>query len=196
VDVFFAPYAFLHNQADDIWACDFIQVSDVWFRSLFAFVIVELGSRRVVHVGVTRHPTDGWVAQQLREATPFGQGPKHLIRDNDNKYGQHFAAVAAGVGIKVVKTPIRAPRANAVCERFIGSVRRECLDHLLIRDERHLFRMLKVYTEYFNTCRPHQGLGQRIPQLSPDSSPSLVSGSVLARPILGGLHHHYYRAAA
>ena len=111
-------------------------------------------------------------------------------------YGQHFAAVAAGVGIEVIKTPIRAPRANAVCERFIGSVRRECLDHLLIRGERHLFRMLKAYTEYFNTCRPHQGLDQRIPQLAPESSPPLLSGPVLARPILAGLHHHYYRAAA
>jgi putative transposase len=187
---------FLHNHANDIWACDFIQVSDVWFRALFAFVIVELGSRRVVHVGVTRYPTDAWVAQQLREATPFGQAPKHLIRDNDTKYGQHFAAVAAGAGIEVIKTPIRAPRANAICERFIGAVRRECLDHLLIRGERHLFRILKAYTEYFNTCRPHQGLDQRIPQLAPETSPILLSRRVLARPILGGLHHHYYRAAA
>ena len=87
----------MHSQAEAIWACDFIQVTDVYFRSLFAFVIVELGSRRVVHFGVTRHPTDEWVAQQLREATPLGQGSKHLIRDNDSKYGVHFANVATPI---------------------------------------------------------------------------------------------------
>jgi len=159
-------------------------------------VIVELGSRRVVHVGVTRNPTDAWVAQQLREATPFGQGPKHLIRDNDQKYGQHFAAVATGAQIEVIKTPFRAPRANAVCERFIGSVRRECLNHLLIRDERHLFRMLKAYIQYFNSCRPHQGIGQRLPQSPPGEATLRQTGPIVTRPILGGLHHHYYRAAA
>jgi hypothetical protein len=105
---------FLHTQAEAIWACDFIQVTDLFFRSLFAFVIVELGSRRVVHVGVTRHPTDAWVAQQLREAPPFGQSPKHLIRDNDDKYGVHFAHVAAGANIDVITTPFHAPRANAI----------------------------------------------------------------------------------
>jgi transposase InsO family protein len=187
---------FLHNHAEDIWACDFIQVADVWFRSLFAFVIVELGSRRVVHIGVTRHPTDEWVAQQLREATPFDEGPKHLIRDNDPKYGPHFAAVAAGAQIEVIKTPFRAPRANAICERFIGSVRRECLNHLLIRDERHLFRLLKAYIHYFNSCRPHQGIGQRLPQPQPEEASMPQNGPLVARPILGGLHHHYYRAAA
>jgi putative transposase len=186
---------FLHNHAEDIWACDFIQVADVWFRSLFAFVIVELGSRLVIHFGVTRHPTDEWVAQQLREATPFGQGPKYLIRDNDQKYGQQFAAVAAGAQIEVIKTSLCAPRANTICERFIGSVRRECLNHLLVRDERHLFRILKPYIEYFNTCRPHQSLGQRLPQ-PPEAPTSLNTGLILARPILGGLHHHYYRAVA
>ena len=134
---------FLHNQADGIWACDFIQVTDVFFRSLFAFVIVELSSRRVVHWGVTRHPTDGWVAQQLRQATPFGQGPKHLIRDNDDKYGVHFANVAAGANIAVITTPYRAPRANAICERFIGSVRRECLDRMVIWGEGHLRQKLQ-----------------------------------------------------
>jgi transposase InsO family protein len=138
---------FLHNQAEGIWACDFIQVTDVLFRSLFAFVIVELGSRRVVHLGVTRQPTDAWVAQQLREATPFGQGPKHLIRDNDDKYEVRFAKVAAGTNIDVITTPFHAPRANAICERFIGSVRRECLGWLLIWGENHLHRVLRAYGE-------------------------------------------------
>jgi putative transposase len=105
---------FLHNLADQIWACDFIHVTDLLFRPLFAFVMIELGSRRVVHVGVTAHPTDAWVAQQVREATPFSQGPRYLLRDNDRKYGQHVWAVTQGAGIEVLKTPLGAPRANAI----------------------------------------------------------------------------------
>ena len=118
-----------------------LQVTDLFFRSFFAFFIIELKSRKVIHVGVTRSPTDPWVAQQLREATPYGQTPKYLIRDNDRKFGQHFARVAATSGIKVLRTPYRTPRANAVCERFLGSVRRECLDHFLILHEKQLSRL-------------------------------------------------------
>ncbi len=134
---------FVRNHAGAIWACDFLPVVDLGFRTLFAFFLVELGSRRVVHVGVTRHPTDAWVAQQLREATPFGTAPRFLIRDNDRKYGSAFARVAAGSGITVLRTPIRAPRANAACERFLGSVRRECLDHVLVLGEGQLRRVLR-----------------------------------------------------
>jgi len=187
---------FMHSQAEAIWACDFIQVRDVLFRSLFAFVIVELDSRRVVHVGVTAHPSDEWVAQQLREATPFGEGPKHLIRDNDSKYGVHFANVAAGANIDVIATPYHTPKANAICERFIGSVRRECLDWLFIWNERHLHRVLRDYVEYFNTLRPHQGLNQRIPsKSSPIIEKPPVVGRVISRPVLNGLHHAYSWAA-
>ncbi|MDP9311672.1 MAG: integrase, partial [Chloroflexota bacterium] len=126
---------FLRNHASDIWACDFLQRHDLCFRPLFAFIITELGSRRIMHVGVTRASTDLWAAQQLREATPFGEAARYLIRDNDAKYGHQFAAVAAGTGIEVLRTPLKAPRANAICERLLGSVRRECLDHLLILGE-------------------------------------------------------------
>jgi putative transposase len=127
---------FLHNQTGQIWACDFLPVTDLFFRSLFAFFIIDLHSRRVIHVSVTRSPTDAWTAQQLREATPYGQGPKYLLRDRDSKFGPSFARVAATGGIKILKTPYHAPRANAICERFLGSVRRECLDHLLILQEK------------------------------------------------------------
>ncbi len=182
---------FMHTQAKTIWACDFVQVMDVLFRSLFAFVIVELGSRRVVHFGVTRHPTDDWEAQQLREATPFGQGPKHLIRDNDSKYGVHFANVATEANIDVITTPYRTPGANAICERFIGSVRRECLDWQFIWNELHLHRVLRAYVEYFNTMRPHQGLNQRLPIMSSPILEPPVNDPVISRPILNGLHHSY-----
>ncbi len=186
---------FVHNHADAIWACDFIQVTDLFFRSLFVFVLIELGSRRVVHVGVNRQPSDAWVAQQLREATPFGQGPQYLICDNDDKYGHRFDMIAQGANIKVMTTPLEAPRANAYCERFIGSVRRECLDHLLLFGEGHLRRIMQAYVTYFNTLRPHQGLDQQIPIPSPLICAPSTGRRVISRPILGGLHHAYAWAA-
>jgi hypothetical protein len=103
---------FLRNHAAEVWACDFLQVTDLFFRPLFAFFIIELKSRKVIHVNVTRVPTDPWVAQQLREATPYGQAPKYLIRDNDRKFGQRFARVAATSGIKVLRTPYRTRAAR------------------------------------------------------------------------------------
>ena len=184
---------FLCNHADDIWACDFLHVTDIFFRPLFAFFITELGSRRIVHVGVTRSPTDDWAAQQLREATPYGLSPKYLIRDNDAKYGLHFSAVAVGSGLEVLRTPIMAPRANAICERLLGSVRRECLDHIMIVSEAHLRRVLKEYVAYFNQSRPHQGIDQRVPD--PENTPVGTSEMIVSFPVLGGLHHEYRRAA-
>jgi len=187
---------FLHNHAAEVWACDFLQVPDLFFRPHFAFFIVELKSRKVIHVNVTRSPTDPWVGQQLREATPYGQTPTYLIRDNDRKFGPSFAQVATTSGIKVLRTPYRTPQANAVCERFLGSVRRECLNHFFIFQEKQLHRLLNAYILYFNQARPHQGLGQRIPD-PPAFSLPLPSepNKVRAIPVLGGLHHDYQRAA-
>jgi len=186
---------FLHSHAAEIWACDFLPVIDLGFRALFAFFIVDLGSRRVVHVGVTRHPTDVWVAQQLREATPFGMVPRFLIRDNDAKFGAQFARVAAGSRIEVLRTPVRAPRANAICERFLGSVRRECLDHLLILHERQLLRVLRAYCAYFNAARPHQGIAQSIPVAGKAARTVPSTAPIMSIPVLGGVHHDYQRAA-
>ncbi|CAA9546964.1 MAG: Mobile element protein [uncultured Thermomicrobiales bacterium] len=185
---------FLRAHAAGIWACDFLPVTDLLFRPLFAFFIIELATRRVVHVSATRHPTDAWVAQQLREATPFEQRPRYLIRDNDSKFGATFARVAETSGIAILHTPYRAPRANAVCERFLGSVRRECLDHLQVLGERHLSRVLREYVVYFNRARPHQGLAQATPESSSDATGNR-EGPVRALPVLGGLHHDYRRAA-
>jgi putative transposase len=187
---------FLRNHAGAIWACDSLQVADLLFRPLFTFFIVEHGSRRVVHVGVTRRPTDEWVAQQLREATPYDRRPRYLLRDNDSKYGQAFTRVAKASGIMVLRTAYRAPKENAACERFLGSVRRECLDRILVLSEAHLRRILQDYVRYFDTERPHQGLGQRIPDRAAGSSPQpRAGGRVRAVPVLGGLHHAYVRAA-
>jgi transposase InsO family protein len=185
---------FLRNHAPDIWACDFLPVTDLGFRSLYAFFVIALDTRRVVHVGVTRHPTDAWAAQQLREATPFDQRPRYLIRDNDRKFGAAFARVAETSDIAVLRTPHGAPQANAVCERFLGSVRRECLDHLLVLGERHLARVLREYAAYFNQERPHQGLGQATPA-PPPGALQKGAGTVRGFPVLGGLHHAYRRAA-
>jgi putative transposase len=182
---------FVCNHAADIWACDFVQTYDVFFRAIFVFVIIELESRKVVHVNVTCSPSDAWVAQQLREATPFGESPKYLIRDNDRKYGEHFANVAAE--IEILRTPVHAPRANAFCERFIGSLHRECLDHILILSEKQLRRLVNDYVQYFNEDRPHQGIDQRVPA---GLEPSPGEGEIVVRPVLGGLHHAYRRKVA
>jgi putative transposase len=187
---------FLRTHASQIWACDFLQVTDLFFRPLFAFFLIELKTRKVIYVGVTRSPTDVWVAQQLREATPYGQAPKYLICDHDSKFGSSFRRVATTSGIKLLKTPVHAPRANAICERFLRSVRQECLDHLLILQEKQLQRVLNTYVGYFNQARPHQGIGQHIPEQR-RSVPSArdASNKVIALPVLGGLHHDYRWAA-
>ena len=112
---------FLRNHAQEVRACDFLQTYDLFFRTVFVWVVIKLGSRRLVHYGVPRNPSYAWVAQQLREATPFGNGPRYLIRDNDNKYGDLFAGIAVGSRIEVLRTPYGAPQANAVCERFLDS---------------------------------------------------------------------------
>jgi putative transposase len=183
---------FLRNHAADIWACDFLQVTDLIFRPLFAFFVIELKTRRVIHVGVTRSPTDPWVAQQLREATPYGQVPKYLICDNDHKFGSSFARVASTSAIEMPRTPYHAPRTNAMCERFLRSVRQECLDHVLILREKQLQRVLNQYVVYFNQARPHQGIQQQLPEPSRSALSSHHAGDkVITVPILGGLHHDY-----
>jgi putative transposase len=133
------------------------------------------------------------VTQQLREATAWGEGPRFLIRDNDDKFRTRFDDVAEGTGIKILRTPVRAPNANAFCERFLRSVRAECVDHVLIRSEDHLGFVLRRYCAYFNDARPHQGIGQKIPSGPPE--PPAGGGTIKETPILGGLHHDYRRAA-
>jgi putative transposase len=184
---------FLRDHMHQIWACDFLQTYDIWFRPLFAFFIVELGSRKIVTVAVTSNPSSAWVAQQLRNATAFGVGPRFIVRDREDKYGGGFDRVARGADTRVLRTPVRAPKANAYCERFLGSVRRECVDHVMPFGERHLLETLLEYARHFNATRTHQGIGQLIP--AGFSTAAVGSGSVIARPVLNGLHHDYRRAA-
>jgi len=184
---------FIHNHASEIWACDFLQTYDLLFRALLVFVIIELGSRRVIHFAVTRHPTDQWVAQQIREATPYGLHPRFLIRDRDSKYGKIFNGIVNDSGIDTLLTPYKAPQANGICERFWGSLRRECLDFYILLGERHFRRVVGEYVDYYNCVRPHQGIEQKIPcQL--DQAP-VGEGKIVAFPVLGGLHHDYRRVA-
>jgi transposase InsO family protein len=184
---------FLANHT--VWAGDFLQVHDIWFRSLFAFFVIDIKSREVIHVGVTRAPTEQRTAQQLRNITPFGEGPDVIIRDNDNKFGTEFDRVAKGAGMKVVRTAVRAPLINTRCERLLGSVRRRCLDRVIILGQRHLSNVLNEYCfRYFNKSRPHQGNRQRIP--SPLAAKKFTAyDAVRSIPILAGVHHDYQVAA-
>ena len=138
-----------------------------------------------MHVGVTRAPNARWTAQQLRQVTPFGEGPEFIIRDNDDKFGAAFDRVARGAGIRVLKTAIEAPLMNSTCERFIGSVRRECLDHVIILGEAHLRAVLDEWVTHFNRGRPHQGIVQRVPV------PSDGDGGAGAGKVVGGLRDRW-----
>jgi putative transposase len=183
---------FLANHGHGIWACDFVQTYDLFFRRVFLFFIVHLRSRRIVHIAATRNPSHGWTTQQIRNATMDGDAPQFLIRDRDDKYGPTFDRAAEGVGIRVIKTAVRAPNMNAIAERFVGSLRREVLDHVLVLDEDHLARAAREYTTFFNRARPHQGIGQRLPDGTPTPS---GDARIIAHPVLGGLHHDYRKAA-
>ena len=187
---------FLKNHIRTLWAWDFNAVFDLLFRPLYVFVIMELHTHRIVHAAVTRSPIDEWVAQQLREATPWGERPKYLIRDRDGKYGKRFAAVASG--IEILKTPVRAPRVNSYCERLIDSLRWECLDHMHILNRRQLYRIVQEYIDYYNYSRPHQGIGQQIPEYLAENNPLQTSQpgrKITSTPVLSWLHHSYVRAA-
>jgi transposase InsO family protein len=189
---------FLRNQAYAIWCCDLLEVRDLFFRCHYVFIVMHLETRRMLCAISTRQPTAQWLAQQLRHLTPFGAAPKFVIRDNDQKFGEAFDAVASGAGARVIRTPLMSPKANAHVERMIGSVRRECLDHVLVHNELHLQRVLDEYRRYFNEARPHQGIGHRRPGafVRPARAATPVRpATIVVRPVLDGLHHDY-RAAA
>ncbi len=187
---------FLRSHAAEIRACDFLPVTDLPFRPVYAFFVIAPGSRRVVHVGVTRHPTDAWAAQQRRGATPFGQLPRYLIRDNDGKYGRAFARVAAASGITEPRTAV----SGTATERHLRAVPWQRAARVPRPrpglGEAQLRRVLREYVRHFNLDRPHQGLAQRVPTVSGKGpARAMTGGSVQVTPIPGGLHHAYARAA-
>lgn len=188
--------SFLQRHAAAIWACDFFCVQTLWFKTLYAFFVVAHGNREVVHVAVTEHPTPVWVAQHIVECCGWDRDPpRFLIRDRDSRYGELFDRRLQSLGITQVRTPFRAPQANSIAERWVRSVRRECLDYTFILSERHLRRLLNEYVIYFNQWRPHRSIGQRAPCASIPKAPGRQGGTVVAVPVLGGLHHVYQFAA-
>src|SRR6266571_2128343 len=158
---------FLSNHAHHLWAADLLTVQTLTFKTLYVLVFIAHGRRKLVHVNVTANPTAAWVWRQLIEATPWGSKPRHLLRDRDAVYGRDFRRRARRIGIDAIATPVRSPRANAVVERVIGTLRRECLDHMIIRDEDHLLSVLREFVTYYNHDRPHRTLGLQTPELSP-----------------------------
>jgi transposase InsO family protein len=183
--------AFLANHRPRIWAADLLTVQTLSFRTLHVLLFVAHGRRELVHVAVTAHPTAAWVWRQLINATPWSHTPAYIVRDRDAVYGADFAGKAAGLGIRTLLTPVRAPRANVIAERLVGTLRRECLDHAIVVNERHLEALRSDFARYHNVDRPHRTLALETPQAAARSH----AGPVRARPVLGGLHHAYERAA-
>ena len=188
---------FLHAQATSIVACDFFTVESMFLRRYYALFFIAHGSRRVWLAGCTANPTGVWVTQQARNlGLEFSdRGVRFLIRDRDSKYSGPFDEVFRSEGIRIVKTPVRAPKANAIAERFVRTVRAECLDWLLILNRRHLESVLRVYVDHYNRERPHRALELRPPDLDERRERS-PEGEIRRRDRLGGLIHEYYRAAA
>jgi transposase InsO family protein len=193
--------SFLRQQATGILACDFFTVDTVLLRRVYVLFVIELDSRRVHLAGVTAHPTGWWVVQQARnlvavldeQATAF----RFLIRDRDAKFTRAFDDVWRSTGAEIILTPVRAPNANAYAERWVGTVRRECLDQLLIVGRQQLVRVLRTYVEHYNRHRPHRSLGHMAPVPSVPAEPRSgpILGGLRRRDLLGGLIHEYEPAA-
>ena len=189
---------FVRNHAKAILACDFFVTVTANFRLLYVFLIMDVGTRRIVNCNVTAHPTASWTLQQFREAISGEQSQRFLIHDRDKIYSSDLDKALEAMGLTILKTPFQAPQANAFCERLIGTVRRECLDFLIPLNEKHLRGVLREWVAHYNQGRPHASLGPGIP--APQYKVLRVKATghclpaghqVVARPILGGLHHEY-----
>jgi transposase InsO family protein len=180
---------FLRNHADAIAAIDLCVVPTLTFECLFLFLVVGHGRRQLLWFAVTRYPTAEWLAQQIVEAFPWDTAPTYLVRDNDGAYGQAFTRRVRAMGIRDRSISPRSPWQNPYAERLIGTVRRDCLDHVLIFGERHLRRVLTQYSRYYNETRTHLGLGKDAPLRRAVQR----SGTIVTTPILSGLHHRKAR---
>lgn len=185
---------FLTNHVQQLVATDFLVVPTVNFRLLFVFIVLAHDRRRAIHFNVTAHPTAEWTARQIAEAFPWDSAPRYLLHDRDSIYGQTFRQRVGEMGICEVLTAPRSPWQNPYAERFIGSVRRECLDHVIIFNESSLRRILKAYFEYYERSRTHLALEKDAPESRAVQPPAM--GKVIQLPQVGGLHHLYERRAA
>ena len=184
--------AFLQNHREAIAAMDFFTVPTITFGVLYCFFIISHDRRRILHVNVTKHPTSGWIIQQLREAFPFEASCKYLIFDRDQKFGFEVIAAVKATRIIPKRTSFRSPWQNGIAERWVGSCRRDLLDHMVALNERHLKRLLLEYVRYHHEDRTHLGLEKETPDRR---IRSVASGRILSQERLGGLHHRYDRAA-
>jgi transposase InsO family protein len=189
---------FVRNHARAIVACDFFVSVTAGFRVLYVFVAMEVGSRRILHTNVTAHPTAEWSIQQFREFLAFDHPYRFVIHDRDSIFSPGVDQSLEGFGLCVLRTPVRAPKANAFCERLIGTIRRECLDYFIPLGERHLQAIVAEFAVHYNRGRPHSSLGPGIPEPSQAEVPASVHRhqlpagcSVRSTPVLGGLHHEY-----
>jgi len=180
---------FLHNHADGIAAMDLFVVPTISFRLLYGLLILRHDRRQLLWMGATAHPTSDWVARQLDEACGWDQAPGYIIRDCDRVYGEVFIRRVGAMGIRDRPTSPRSPWQNGYAERAIGSIRRECIDHVVVLGERHLCHLLQSYMKYYNETRTHLSLNKDTPL----SRAVQTVGRILCLPILGGLHHHYVR---
>jgi transposase InsO family protein len=184
---------FLKNHVGRIAAIDFFTMPTIMFQVFYVFLVLRHDRRRVVHFNVTTSPTARWAAQQIVEAFPFEEAPRFMLRDRDGIYGKDFQDRVEHMGIKEVLIAPRAPWQNPYVERLIGSIRRECLDHVIVFGEEHLGQILASYFEYYHEARAHLSLERNSPIPRPVCPPE--QGSVVAKAYLGGLHHCYRRAA-
>jgi putative transposase len=185
---------FLDNHLRSLVSVDFFTVPTVMFKVLFVFVVLAHNRRRVVHCNVTNAPTAQWTAQQLVDAFPWDTAPRYLLRDRDAVYGVVFSSRAQSMGIREVKTAPRSPWQNPYVERLIGTLRRECLDHIVVLNENHLRQLLRDYLTYYHRCRTHLSLEKDSPESRPVER--LDQGRIVETPMVGGLHHRYTRLAA
>jgi putative transposase len=192
------------NHAKAIVACDFLTVVTATFRYLYVFVIIEIETRKLLHIGVTDQPTAAWTLQQLREAIPSDHPYQYLIHDRDSIFSADLDDSIRKLGLRVLKSPYRSPLANCFCERFIGTLRRECLDFLIPLGRSHVLRTVKEWRCFYNRSRPHMSLGPGIPspaehlpaRLQPTRHRIAGDLRVSSRLVLGGLHHDYQLMAA